>query len=267
MRTQEYREMKKKGYFTSRELADICSVSRMTVVRMEDRDLLKPDYTSETGIRYYSLNGLLQLKHILLLERCGLNAKQIKNLLGDTANNPEIISQMLDDLIMIITVIDADKNPFTNGKEGKIRNFDMKGSLCFIKEFPETSSWDDGFYHFHHALREAVDCSLKLGGSAPFIGGRLSPEGELILNKAYVPVAGANEQAALTLVPGMHVIYASWYGNPVGVKNAFRAMVKEAEKRNYIPRGDCLIAIMDDYYSTKELDEEEPYLFLMLPVK
>ena len=267
MRTQEYREMKKKGYFTSRELADICSVSRMTVVRMEERDLLQPDSIGETGVRYYSLNGLMQLKHILLLERCGLNTGQIKGLFGDTVNNPDIISQMLDDLIMVVTIIDADKNPFTNGKEGKIRNFDMKESLCFIRDFPETSSWDEGFYQFHHAVREAVDQNLKLVGGAPSISGRLTPEGELILDKVYVPVAESREAVELTQVPAMSVIYASWYGNPDGVKEAFHAMVKEAEKRNYTPRGDCLAVIMDDYYSVKDFDKEETYLFLMLPVK
>lgn len=267
MRTSEYREMKKNGFFTSRELADICSVNRMTVVRMEERGLLMPDCVGETGIRYYSLNGLLQLKHILLLERCGLNTKQIKGLFGDTVNNPGIISQMLDDLIMTITIIDADKDPFTNNKKGKIRDFDIRENLCFIKEFPETSSWDEGFCQFHNAIHEAVSKNLRMVGGAPSIGGRLSDDGELILEKVYVPVAESSESEDLVLVPGMPVIYASWYGDPTGVRDAFKTMVKEADKRGYTPRGDCLAVIMEDYYSIKDFDKEETYLFLMLPVK
>ena len=266
MQSNEYREMKKRGFFTSKELADICSVNRMTVVRMEERGLLYPDFTSKSKVRYYSLNSLLHLKHILLLEKCGLTTDQIKEIRGDTAHNPEIISNLLDDLIMTFTIFDAEKDPFTNEKKGKIRDFDMRDHLCFVKEIPETTEWKEGFRHFHDAIDEAVHTGLNLIGGSPSIVGRLSDSGELILKRVYVPVAENKQAEGLTKVSGTAVLYASWYGDPKSVNEAFKAMHQEALNRNYRPRGDCIVASLDDYYSIEDSNMDDVYLFLILPV-
>lgn len=267
MRSNEYRKMKENGLFTSREIADICSVNRMTVVRMEERGLLMPDHVAPSGVRYYSLNGLMQLKHILLLEKCGLNSSQIKDLFGDTVNNPDIISNMLNDLIMVMTILDADKDPFTNNKAGKIRSFDIKDYLCYIKDFTPTNDWNQVFFEFHEALSEVADRDYKLTTGSPSISGRLTEDGELMLDRIYVPVGPSKNTEDLVNVPEERVIYASWYGNPSGVKKAFKAMAEEAKERKYKPRGDCLVISMADHYSMKEYDMDDVYLFLMLPVK
>ena len=267
MRSNEYRNMKDKGFFTSRELADICSVNRMTVIRMEERGLLTPEYKTNAGVRYYSLNGLMQLKHILLLEKCGLNSSQIKDLFGDTVNNPDIISNMLNDLIMVMTILDADKDPFTNYKKGKIRSFDMNEHLCFIRDFEPTGDWDVIFRQFHDALKYAADKKYKMVTDAPSLSGRLTEDGELLIDRVYIPVRHTKNNEGLEMRPGTRIIYASWYGDPAGVRNAFKAMYKEAENRNYKPRGDCLVVSMADHYSMTDYDRNDVYLFLMLPVE
>ena len=268
MRSNEYKEMKAKGYFTSQEVADICSISRMTVIRMEERCLLEPDIVKESGVRYYSLDRLMQLRHILILENCGLNTMQIKGLLGDTVSTPDIIPELLEDLIILVTITDADRDPFTNGKAGKIRNFEMKETHCYVKDCDEINNWEDAFSCFHEAIKEAIECKFKLvGGSPPYIEGECTEEGKLVPKKIYVPVADKKNAEGLACVPSSTVMYASWYGNPTGVADAFLAMKEEAKKRNYTPKGNCIISIMNDFHSMKDFTEDDIYLFLMLPVE
>jgi hypothetical protein len=168
---------------------------------------------------------------------------------------------------MVMTILDADKDPFTNYKKGKIRSFDMNEHLCFIRDFEPTGDWDVIFRQFHDALKYAAEKKYKMVTDAPSLSGRLTEDGELLINRVYIPVRHTKNDEGLEMRPGTRIIYASWYGDPAGVKNAFKAMYEEAEARNYKPRGDCLVVSMADHYSMVDYDRNDVYLFLMLPVE
>ena len=68
-----------KKLFTINQIANLCSVSRATLIRMEEDGILQPAYKNpDNGYRYYDSENALTVIHNLSLQRLGLTHKEIK---------------------------------------------------------------------------------------------------------------------------------------------------------------------------------------------
>lgn len=69
-----------KKLFTINQIAKLCSVSRATLIRMEEDGILQPAYKNpENGYRYYDSENAITVIHNLSLQRLGLTHKEIKS--------------------------------------------------------------------------------------------------------------------------------------------------------------------------------------------
>lgn len=99
--------MEKEGnkLFTINQIAKLCSVSRATLIRMEEDGILQPAYRNpENGYRYYDSENAITVIHNLSLQRLGLTHKEIKSYtpIGDNSGFLEILEKKrrhLEDLI------------------------------------------------------------------------------------------------------------------------------------------------------------------------
>ena len=74
--------MEKNGnkLFTINQIAKLCSVSRATLIRMEEDGILQPAYKNpDNGYRYYDSENAITVIHNLSLQRLGLTHKEIKS--------------------------------------------------------------------------------------------------------------------------------------------------------------------------------------------
>lgn len=63
-----------KDYFTIHQVCECCEVSRTTILRMENRGLLRPVHVDpHSGYRYYDANNILRILHIRMFINMGLN--------------------------------------------------------------------------------------------------------------------------------------------------------------------------------------------------
>ena len=74
--------MEKNGnkLFTINQIAKLCSVSRATLIRMEEDGILQPAYKNpDNGYRYYDSENAITVIHNLSLQRLGLTHKETKS--------------------------------------------------------------------------------------------------------------------------------------------------------------------------------------------
>lgn len=77
------------------QLAKACSVSRATILRMEEDGLLVPARKDpDSGYRYYSIENLLAVRQILYLRGLGFNTDAIRRHLDDPADPSPLLREM-----------------------------------------------------------------------------------------------------------------------------------------------------------------------------
>ena len=65
--------------FTSHSITKSCNISRSTLLRLEERGLLKPAYVNQdSGYRYYDVQEAGQIMQIKLLQELGLQYDEIE---------------------------------------------------------------------------------------------------------------------------------------------------------------------------------------------
>lgn len=72
--------MNKDGYYSSGQFAKLAHVSVRTIRFYDQKGLLKPAYTSDSGARFYTENDLVKLQQILLLKYLGFSLDDIKEM-------------------------------------------------------------------------------------------------------------------------------------------------------------------------------------------
>ena len=70
----------KETLFTIAQAANACSISRSTLLRMEDEGLLAPALHEDGGYRYYDTDNVMQALQIYTMHRMGLTRKEIRPL-------------------------------------------------------------------------------------------------------------------------------------------------------------------------------------------
>lgn len=72
--------MKKDGYYSSGEFAKMAQVTLRTIRYYDTKNILKPSYVNEYGVRFYTEEDLAKLQQILLLKYLGFSLKEIQEL-------------------------------------------------------------------------------------------------------------------------------------------------------------------------------------------
>ena len=72
--------MKKDGYYSSGEFAQMAHITKKTIRYYDEHDILKPSYVTPYGARYYTDQDFAKLQQILLFKQLGFSLKDIKEM-------------------------------------------------------------------------------------------------------------------------------------------------------------------------------------------
>lgn len=75
--------MKKEGYYSSGEFAQLAHVTLRTIRFYDKKNILKPSLVTESGTRFYTEDDLVRLQQILLLKYLGFSLDEISGMLVD----------------------------------------------------------------------------------------------------------------------------------------------------------------------------------------
>ena len=119
--------------FTINQIANLCSISRATLIRMEEDGILQPAYKNpDNGYRYYDSENAITVIHNLSLQRLGLTHKEIKSYTpeGDYGGFLDILEKKQRHLEDLISEIRA---RLTAVNEFKIEEVWPKACTCYTK--------------------------------------------------------------------------------------------------------------------------------------
>ena len=108
-------EMKIKELFQITEAARACGLSRSTLLRMEEKGLLTPAYTSpDSGRRYYDNHNVARIMQIEKFKAMGLSSEQIIDYFvrgGDAGDMLTVLERRLHDLQRSLPRPGEDRHP------------------------------------------------------------------------------------------------------------------------------------------------------------
>lgn len=72
--------MKKPGYYSSGQFAQLVHITKKTIRYYDEHNILKPSYVSPSGARFYTDEDLARLQQILLLKHLGFSLEDIREM-------------------------------------------------------------------------------------------------------------------------------------------------------------------------------------------
>ena len=107
--------------FKISQIAKSCSVSRATILRLEEDGLITPAYKDpESGYRYYSLDDILTIREILLLRSFGFSTQQILEFQKNPHDYSPLITSLEERIDTINEVLESLRTKATRTSSMKV---------------------------------------------------------------------------------------------------------------------------------------------------
>ena len=235
----------KEELFTIAQAANACSVSRSTLLRMEDEGLLTPALHEEGKYRYYNTVNVMQAMQIYALHRMGLTHKEIRPIVDTPDEIGSVIAQLeylRDNMDRIITDL---KKRTLQDPTAVTELLQLPETLCYIK----TYDVEGGRYDLRQYLMDAITESIRRGcrlnwDRSPFLRvyrpdlaeGRFTPG--LYKYYACVPIQGYPKGCRnIEAVWPRQILSVTWHGQVNDLTDRTLTLAEEAKSRGLVPTG------------------------------
>ena len=269
-----------KGKFLIGELSRLFNISKDTLRYYDKIDLLKPDYDSENGYRYYNVRKFFQLSRILFLKQLNISLKDIKKYINNknTSNlitllkNKEVeIDKKINDLVNLknkihsklellesikeddLNVVKLKKIPERLGVFLDINNLkddnEIKETLKKNEEYMKISSWLNEGQIYTSVLKENI---LKDDFSKFRYFVEVVPTRNILYKE--LEVIEENDYAC--------IVFSGPYEE---IEKYYRIIIKWIDENGYKIIGDSIEKNIVDYDFS---DSEEEYISeIQIPIK
>ena len=151
--------LKKEKLFTITQAANACSVSRSTLLRMEEEGLLTPALHEEGKYRYYSTENVMQALQIYAMHRMGLTHSEIHPLVDSPGDIDAVIARLehlRDNLDDILTYLKKQTLKDSSTVTEMLR---LPETLCYVR----TYELEGGRYDLSQYIRSTLtDCRCSI---------------------------------------------------------------------------------------------------------
>lgn len=265
--------------FKISQVAKALSVSRATILRMEDSGLLRPAYTDrQSGYRYYDINNLFTIHQILLLRSFGFSTELIRAFMESPSDYNILISHLEERMQSMSRILDKMRMKTARIVPTIIISDSFPAVNCFQKHVTVKANHQSAAAAFHEALQEAMRLGLRLNLSAtPYsqvdiddlLRIRTHPDHRFSMTIC-LPVLEAAGNGIIRQ-PASEVLYFLWDGDPEALLKGIEKLKEEAVLRGLTPQGDLGIdPILPDfpsYDSPASLKEQNQFFRVGFPVK
>lgn len=235
--------MDKRNLYTINQLASACSVTRSTVLRLEEEGHLSPVCRDGSGeYRYYDCASIMQVLQILSLQKMGFTRKEIHEYLsvpGDFNNCLAVLEERLAQLEQIVKTMRLRVNL---DNHMKIERVHIPESVCYVKSFPTKRD-----YHYVNdrtqlAFKEAVDYGLKVDGTKEFFsildcpvlleGGQTEGFYDYSI---CIPLTSPKGTPHTTVIPACDALAITWYHGQREYRDQAYVALGEAMREQKLP--------------------------------
>ena len=123
--------------YTIREVANICDISRATLLRMEETGFDTPRYTNpESGFRYYDVMNILKIQRYLSLKRLGVSQKGILAYYNGTLDKQNFLTKIREQLDIAQRCVDEFESSFTERESISYSYYTIPELTCYTFPCP-----------------------------------------------------------------------------------------------------------------------------------
>lgn len=265
--------MNKTDLFTTNQAARLCSVSRATVLRMEERGLVIPSIReSDTHPRYYTPADVSRLAQVISLSDKGFSQGQIMKIL-DPKGFQEGIRDLEASLYYMNRLLEELRGRFDSTHLGTIFEFHTPDTYCFCMSRQYPGGFAASAELMHDAFMEAARRGCRLDYNVPFFlmirdSADSESAGSAPRYTACIPVRGeCADIDGVEMVPGSLVLSLAWAGSSKDVHRAVNALISEADRRSYTIAGPLRVSTDTDHYGASDITDENEVIRFHLPVQ
>lgn len=258
--------------FSIRQAAHACSLSRSSLIRLEEKGLLTPVYTdADSKYRYYDNNNIARILQIQKFQRMGFSPEEIISYYEGGGKADELLTILEQRLSVLQQQV----------VEMRLRSHDVPDMSLSIIEIPEAiccvrryqgALIQDKYHASYDFFHECVEKGIVLAPEPFFIIDERTDYLEGILSStpydSYVcmPVLPEHAPKDAVTFPSCTALSLLVYGSYGNINEAYLYLGEQVRKRGLTPVGYIRLIALVAPYVGKEIDPDRYCTQLMLPV-
>lgn len=260
-----------KKLFTIGQVCKCCGISRSTILRMENRDLLSPARIDEnTGYRYYDIYNVSKVLHVQMFLNMGLTYDDAYSYFSSLGNSPEILDTLEKRLTLVTRAYEEMKLRMDNKQHLKLEIITLPELVCYQKKF-NGKTWDEKYRDMFDLFGEIIEkgyrplISERIFTISKYNGGQ-EEEGENTYIGC-VPLEPSCADADTVIHPSCTAVSMLCYGNEKTTNKAHAELDKRILTLGLKPKGYKLGMGIVSGYTGKEFSQENYVSRIIVPIE
>ena len=151
-------------FFATNQVCQSCGLSRSTILRLEDRGLLKPVFIDpKTGVRRYDNNNVAQIMQIKRFLDMGLTYDDVALYYQSGGTSRELLTRIEEQYLRFKRAYEDIKLRVDKREHLSFEFVELPEYVCYAREF-HGATVEDSYRAMYGRHREAVEKGYRLGG-------------------------------------------------------------------------------------------------------
>lgn len=259
--------------FSIHEVARACSLSRSSLIRLEEKGLLTPAYTDEkSGYRYYDNYNITRVLQIQKFQGMGFGPEEIRSYYAGGGKAEELLASLEQKLSVLQQQITEMRLRSHNVPDMHVSVIELPETVCCIRKY-QGNQIQDKYHALYDFFHECVEKGLSLAPQPLFLATSRTDylEGKLSSEPfdSYVCVPLLQEKAPKDAIriPACTALSLVYYGNYNNISDAYLYLGEQVHKRGLTPAGLPRAISLVAPYVGREISPEMYCTQLVLPIK
>lgn len=259
--------------FSIRQAARACSLSRSSLIRLENKGLLTPAYTdADNGYRYYDNNNISRILQIQKFQWMGFGTEEIRAYYAGGGKADGLLASLENKLSVLQQQVEEMRLRSHGVPDMSISIVEIPEILCCMGKF-QGALVQDKYHATYDFFHKCVERGLTLAPKPIFMINERTDFLEGTLSSApfdsYVCVPVLPEQAPedAVSVPACTALSLLVYGSYSHIEGAYLYLGEQVRKRGLTPAGYLRTIALVAPYVGKEINPDMYCSQLVLPLK
>lgn len=261
-----------KKLFQITEAARACSLSRSTLLRLEEKGLLTPAYIApDSGRRYYDNHNVARILQIEKLKAMGLSTEDIAAYFASGGETAALLTTLEERLHEIARGVEELRLRAGTDTSISVQLLTLPAVTC-CRRLCEGYTVADKYNAMYDFYGECVRQGYHLSNEPIFtISQRQDFLNGYISDKPYpfwvcVPMRPEKAPKEAVVLPACRALSVLYYGSYDGAGEAFLRLGREVKQRGLTPAGDPRVLGIVAPYTGREIETKRYCSRLVLPV-
>lgn len=259
--------------FSIRQAARACNLSRSSLIRLENKGLLKPAYTdANSGYRYYDTFNITRILQIQKFQWMGFSSEEIHSYYAGEGKADELLASLEQKLSVLQQQVAEMRLRSHNVPDMYVSIIRIPEIICCVRKF-QGALIQNKYQAMYDFLHECVEKGIALASKPLFIinertdylDGKLSSEP--FDSHACIPVLPEQAPEDAVSIPACTALSLLFYGNLNNINEAHLYLGEQVRKRGLTPAGYVRGVSLVGPYVGREIDPNRYCSQLVLPIK